>query len=338
MRLFFFILLIELIVGFILPAKAQQEPLAGELKSAIQHEAFTVNALVQAGLRYSLNKDDFQGGRTFEVPNARLDFKGILDNRFYYRIFFNMAKEPNILDALAGYRHSEALKITVGMMKPRQTRDYIPDPGSTDFIDRTVITGLLVQSREIGIAFDGNMGAVNYYGGMYNGNNKLTNNNNKFYYIGRLQYSFENLFPGILKLAVQGSTGDSPGVQSGNAGPVLRGKRAIYGTDFKWETNRLLLAAEYLAGELETQILPNEKETISGYYVTGGFRFLKQTKALVRWQSWGYKKQDVLENQFTFGINHNFTSLTSFQFNFDAYLPEQSDKKYGLSCIWQIQF
>lgn len=319
-------------------ALAQEEPLGKQIKSIFQHEAFTVNALLQAGFRYSLANDGFQGGRTFEAANARLSFKGMLDGKFYYRIFFNMVKEPNLLDAFIGYRHSDALRITAGAMKPRQTQDYIPDPGSTDFIDRTRITGLLVQSREIGISAEGDVNGLYYYSGLFNGNKMSSNNNNKFYGIGRLQYTFKNIIPGTLQLAVQGSYGESPNVRSGSFGPMLRGERTIYGGDMRLETDRFLLASEYLAGQLETEDIAENKEEISGYYVTVGYKLFKETMFLGRWQSWGFQEMNYRDNQFTFGINQNFTSLTSFQFNFDSYLPENGDKQHGLSLLYQVQF
>ncbi|MDZ7722565.1 MAG: porin [candidate division KSB1 bacterium] len=310
---------------------AQEEPLARQIQSITQHEAFKVNALLQAGFRYSLANDEFQGGRTFKAANARLSFRGMLDGKFYYRVFFNMVSEPNLLDVFIGYRHSDALRITTGAMKPRQTQDYIPDPGSTDFIDRTRITGLLVQSREIGISAEGDVNGLYYYSGLFNGNKMLSNSNNKFYGIGRLQYTFRNIIPGTLQLAVQGSHGDSPDVRSGSFGPMLRGERTIYGGDMRLETDHFLLAAEYLAGQLKTEDIADKKEEISGYYATAGYKLFKETMFLGRWQSWGYKEMNYRDNQFTFGINQNFTSITSFQLNFDSYFPENGDKQHGLS-------
>ena len=333
-----YITILVVIILLMNNARAQEEPLAEQIQSRIQHEAFTVNALVQAGFRYSLANDEFQGGRTFEAANARLSFRGMLDGKFYYRVFFNMVSEPNLLDAFIGYQQSDALRITAGAMKPKQTQDYIPDPGSTDFIDRTKITGLLVQSREIGVSVDGDVNGFYYYSGLFNGNKMLSNNNNKFYGIGRLQYTFKNIIPGTLQLAVQGSYGDSPNVRSGSIGPMLRGERTIYGGDMRLETDHFLLAAEYLAGQLEIADIGNKKEEIRGYYVTAGYKLFKETMLLGRWQSWGFQEMNYRDNQFTFGINQNFTSLTSFQFNFDSYLPEDGDKQLGLSLLLQVQF
>jgi hypothetical protein len=158
--------------------RGQEEPLADQIKDVIQHEAFRVNALVQAGFRYSFSDDGFQGGRTFEAANARLSFRGTIDGKFYYRVLLNVVSEPNLLDAFAGYKHSDAFRITAGAMKPKQTLDFIPDPGSTDFVDRTKITGLLVGSREIGVSAEGEVDNFYYYTGLFNGSRLSDNNNN----------------------------------------------------------------------------------------------------------------------------------------------------------------
>ncbi len=324
--------------GFAGIARYQEEPLADQLRDAIQHEAFRINALVQAGFRYSLKDDYFQGGRTFEAANARLEFSGTIDGSFYYSMLFDMVSEPNLLDAFAGYRHSDGLQITAGAMKPNQTQDFIPSAAETDFIDRTRITGLLVGSREIGISAEGDIDDFYYYAGVFNGSRLTSNNNNKFYRIGRLQYTFRDLVPGTIQVGLHGSHGDSRDIRSGSNGPLLRGKRTIYGTDVRMEAGYVLVAAEYLAGNLEIVDIADRKERISGIYFTGGYRFFERTMILARWQSWGYREMDYRDNQLTFGVNHDFTGLTSFQFNLDTYFPENGDNHYGISMILQINF
>jgi len=319
---------------------AQDEPLSEQIKNTIQHEAFTVNSIIQTGFRYSLADDGFQGGRTFELGNARISLRGNIDNGFYYRLFLNFAGEPNILDAYIGYRVNSALRLTLGAMKPKQSLDYIPSPASTDFIDRTRIAGLLVQSRELGLSAEGDIGGLYYFAGLFNGNkHRAGNNNNKFYTIGRVQYRFRELFPGFLQLAVHGSYGNTPGVQAGNSGPLLFGKRTIMGADFRLETNDFLLAAEYLTGDLEIEKNDAEQtETISGYYITSGYNISDKTMILGRWQNWSRKLDSTDDNQFTIGVNQGITSITSLQFNFDSYYPNSGDTQYGLSFLLQITF
>ncbi|HDR88139.1 MAG TPA: hypothetical protein ENN63_00735 [Bacteroidetes bacterium] len=304
----------------------------------IRHEAFTVNALVQTGFRFSLRKDNFQGGRTFQVYNARLSFHGTMDDKFDYRISFNTTPSPALLDAYLSYRTSDAFRLTAGIQKPVQTLDYIPDPGSTDFITRARITGLLVQSRELGISAEGKTGGLYYYGGIFNGNRQLLNNNHAFYAIGRLQYTLNPGEYGDLQLAIQGSHGNSPGVRSGSNGPLLRGKRTLFGGDIKMETFRLLVAAEYLAGRVEIEEVPGTAEFISGYYFTGGYRVSENNVFLTRWQSWGYREMNFRDYQLTLGMNHAFSEFTGFQFNFDLYTPDTGNIHSGFSLLFQLQF
>ncbi len=322
------------------PALAEDEPLKDQLISAVQHEAFTVNAIFQAGLSYSLDDDHFHGGRTFEAANARLSIRGMLDRRFFYRVHVNMVAEPNLLDLFVGYRHSDAFRLTVGAQKPRQSADFIPNPGETDFARRARITGQLVQSREIGVSAEGNIGEIYYYAGLFNGS-RLESNNNKFYGIGRLQYTLKEQVPGSLQLALQGSHGESEDIQSGNAGPMLDGERTIFGADMRWEADPFMLAAEYMTGDLD--ILPAtgwpfDNETISGFYLTGGYWIRDNTIVSGRYQSWGYDEADWRDNQLTVGVLHLFTTVTSLMFNFDTYIPDQGDNMYGASVYLQVMF
>lgn len=243
---------------------ADEEPLAEQVRNMLQHEAFTVKAIVQSCFYYSFDDDDFQGGRTFEAGDVRLSIRGILDKRFFYRIYFDLTREPNMLDMYVGYRHSDAFRLTAGAQKPKQSIDVIPGTHETDFIERTMIARYLVHSREIGLSAEGSLGQIDYYGGIFNGSRLRSNNNNKFYGIGRIQYTIDDLSTGGLQIGLQGSHGDSEGVRSGSLGPILRGNRTIFGADARLETDNVLFAAEYLTGILETQDLPDTKERISG--------------------------------------------------------------------------
>lgn len=84
-RFYYWIIAVNLAV--VNGAAGKEEPLVQQIRSAVQHEAFTVNALVQSGFRYSLGDDNFQGGRIFEAANARLSFRGNLDGGFFTGCF-----------------------------------------------------------------------------------------------------------------------------------------------------------------------------------------------------------------------------------------------------------
>ena len=309
-----------------------------KLRSFIQKDYFTLNILIQSEGRFSFQDDNFQGGRTFNTPNARLSIKGQFDGGLFYRFYVNAAAEPNLLDAYIGYKHNDAFSFSVGSMKPKQTLDFIPDPAAHNFVDRATMTGLLVGSREIGISATGKMGGFYYYAGLFNGSRMRTNNNNKLYAIGRLQYTLDDMVPGTVQFAVSGSHGDSEGTVSGSSGPLLSGKRTIIGTDIEVEHDRLYFAAEYLRGELETYYSAGENEVISGYYLTGGLHLSDRVMTLARWQSWSYKELATTEKKLTLGTNIDLSAITGLVLNIDAYIPDQGDNKYGASFILQVDF
>jgi hypothetical protein len=320
-------------------AQAQENPsLDDQLRAHLHKDYFTLNLLIQSEGRLSFKDDDFQGGRSFNAANARISMRGNLKGGFFYRIFVDAAPEPALLDVFAGYKVSDALSFMVGSMKPRQTLDFIPDPGSHNFVDRATMTGLLVGSRETGIAATGDIGGFYYYAGVFNGNRLENNNNNKFYGIGRLQYTVKDPLPGYIQFAVSGSHGNSEGTISGSRGPLLRGKRTILGSDIELELNRFYFATEYLRGDLETVDLPNVNELISGYYFTGGFRWSEKTMTFARWQSWSYKELGTTESKLTLGTNIDFTDIVGLVLNLDAYMPDQGDTMFGASFIFQVQF
>jgi len=300
---------------------------------------FRFNVLMQASGVYSLNDDDFQGGRSFTVNNARLSLRGDWGSGFYYRLYMNFVRTPGLLDAFIGYEFDPRLRIQVGAMKPGQNLDYILSPVDIDFIDRSVITNLLTRSREIGVAATGDFGRFSYYAGLFNGTGLSFDNDNRFYGIGRLQYQVVGDDWGDLKIGASGSTGRTEDVQSGNAGPILMGRRDIWGGDVRWDTGRWLFAADYLRGRLETTESPDRAETISGYHLTLGYFFVEETTQLViRWQDWEYHQRGIEENQFTAGINHHFDEMFALRVNFDWYFRDEESDQQGFSAMLQYSF
>lgn len=319
---------------------AEERPsLDDQLREHLHNEYFNLNLLIQSEGRFSFKDDDFQGGRTFSAANARISLRGNLDGGFFYRVMVDAAPQVRLLDAFVGYKINDAFSVSVGAMKPRQTLDFIPDPGAHNFVDRAVITGLLVGSREIGLAATGDVGNFYYYAGLFNGNRLNDNTNNKFYGIGRLQYTFSDLIPGTIQIGINGSHGDSEGAVSGSRGPELAGNRSIFGADLEMHSGHFYFATEYLQGNLETNVTGNSvDETINGYYFTGGYSLSTKTMAFVRWQSWGYDKADWQDNQLTLGTNIDITDLFGIVINLDAYIPDKGDTLYGASFIVQVQF
>lgn len=322
---------------------AQENPLDSLLKNNLQQEYFTVNMLMQTEGRYSIGDEKIYGGSQFGVAQARISIRGNLDNGFFYRLYTNFSREPELLDAFIGYKLGEGLCITTGQMKPKQTLDFIPNPGATDFIDRAVITGKLVASREVGVAINGDYGDVSYYTGVFNGRNQLEiPEQDDLYFIGRLQYTFRDLVPGFIQIAVNGSHGGSASGKMGGSGPDIQSKRTTYGADFRLESNQWILAAEYLAGEYQL-LNTSEDELMDGYYATLGYAVNEEVTILSRWQNYSLDNQginayDMSSDMLTLGLNIQTTEFISFQVNAEMLMSDAQDNQFGLSGVFQLQF
>lgn len=314
-------------------------------KRIVDNDYMKLHALAQGVFRFSIEDDNFMGGRGFQLPCAILYADGHIDKHFYYRVMFNAAKDPVLLDGYLGYAYSKAFKVQVGAMRPMMSLDFLPNPAVTDFISRTAISGKLVQAREIGLSVLGDIGQWQYYVGIFNGNKlSLSNSNNRFYYMGRLQYALPQVLDGVLKIGANASYGDSTMLTIANGGPHVTGERTIWGADLYWQGKKWFVKGEYMRGDYDTEIvnaLGNTEaatDALSGYYGTVGYQFKPKAVCMARWQAWAYEEADDTFNQLSLGMKYFFGKYTSGRINFDAYMPNKDgeDNKYGFSLMLQI--
>lgn len=308
------------------------------LLSLVKNDTFSVSGLLQAFGRYSFEDTDFNGGRTFQIGNARIALSGVVDQNFNYQFQFNLANEPNLLDAFIGYTFSEQFRVRVGAQKPQIVADLLPNPGVTDFISRARLAGAMFKSREIGVNFFGDIDRFRYNLGIYNGTGISTNSDNRFFYTARFAYSPE-LESGDLSAGVNAAFGDNFNTTSGTGNIQLAGNRFIYGADMRFENDILILAAEILKGDLEvTNYAFGPEEQITGYYLTGGYKIDESTRVLARWDHLGYRERDFSSDQFILGVTHYVTDLISFKVNLISEFAEEIDNQTGLSGSFQFQF
>lgn len=320
-----------------------QQNLDEQLRSIVKSEPFNISMLFQSTFRYSFDDDGFQGGRTFQVPQGRLDFRGNLDGGYFYRLHVNMVTEPNLLDAYVGYKHNDQLILTLGRQKPTQSPDFIPGPQDTDFMSRARVTGFLVQFREIGLSAQGTSGDFFYFAGLFNGTSSSNNLGNDFYGIGRVQYTIQDAGAGFLRLGLHGSYGSGSTTRPAPfGGSMFVSDRSVVGFDAHYQTDKWKLKGEYMYGKYDDTFVPSigftRDEIISGYYINGAYNVSDELKFVGRFQSWKRDEPRDLNYQSTFGIIYQATSVVSFRVNLDVYTPVGGDSQAGIGALMQVYF
>ncbi len=217
---------------------------------------------------------------TFLIRRARLNTKAVINDHFDANLMMNLAEfngetaKKVLENAYIRYHVSPALNINAGQFQPFfGPEDMWPADviKSIDFSNQYALYGASGwQGFQLGVSVYGtvNPGAkipVNYYAGLYNGNNrneKTDNDDSKNYY-GRLE---ANLFPN-LKLAVNGAHGSWEGHQGHAYGADFTG-------DFKLSSRTSIeLIGEYKEGTnfAEYMKAPVASRLDIGQYYNKGF-------------------------------------------------------------------
>lgn len=303
-------------LGLAQQSTSGDDGLLDTLKKVFKQDYLSIGTLIQAQGKFHFDPK-VQGENTFRLPNARLKISGNLDHNVSYTVQANFASSPALLDANITYGFSDAVSITAGAQKPALSGEFLVGAAYTDFINRSRIVSLLAQRRDIGILGKAELTeGLQFSAGMFNGSSQnLTNNNNEFYYTGRLEAS-QNLSSGAdITVAVNASFGNENGTVIGNGRiPSINGSRALIGGDGRFEVGDLLLSGEFLFGELEYG--PNQIDNVLGYHITAGYWVADDVQLLGRLD---HIQSDILlfeSNVIVGGINYNYTDAASFQLNY----------------------
>lgn len=328
--LYLFVFLLFLITPF--QSIAQQQPeenLLEALEDLFKQDYLSIGVLLQSQGEFHYNPD-LPGQNTFRVPTARLKVSGELDNNFGYVLQADVTRNPSLLDANISFSFSDEFSLSTGAMKPGISAEYLRPASALDFINRSRIVSILAQNRDIGVLAQAELtpGLV-VSGGIFNGRNQnLSNNDNEFYYTGRIEAGSE-IGPDAT-LQIGGNIGHSRenGTQIGNGSlPLINGYRTIYGGDIRLEYNRFLVSGEFLGGNLE--YAPSSEDEILGFHITGGVWATKKLQFLVRLDH--VESSELSASQFPEpvdlvlgGITYKFTDAARFQLNYQVN-PEELD-------------
>lgn len=308
-----------------------------DLKDRFKSEELNVGLLLQSVGVLSLDDDNFNGGRQFELGATRLDIKGDLPSNFMYRLQLDFRRSTSILDAQVGYRFSDQFRVVAGAFKPFLSADLDPSPANTDFINRARLVGTMMNSREIGVTALGESEGFNYRFGMYNGNGLQGGNDNRFLYTARLGYTVQLEDEGTVDFGLNGAINTSEGEQVGNTGLTSAGDRLIYGAFVKYNSDTFFGTVEFLQTDFEL-IGSGLDETVTGFYTTVGNNVTEQSQLLARWDHLSYDLTGTDSNRVVLGWNYQATQLVSFQVNGLLQFNDGIDNQAGLSGNLQFHF
>lgn len=305
-----------------------------------QH-ALTLNGYTQFRYLHMEEPDKPDG---FDIRRARLDFKGIVFQKFTYRLQVDFGQgNVKLLDATMGYQHSAALTAIAGQFKVPLSLDNPTSSSVLDFVNRSQVVEALVargkdvignhNGRDVGFQVNGSVIKLNnewlldYFVGLFNGSGINTVDLNDAKDVaGRF------LFHATKGLNIGGSfyVGYD---KFGN--PSINQKRNRYAGELRYVFNNLVLQGEFIYGEDG----PVKKR---GYYGWVGYYFLKKKLQLLA--KYDFFDPDISSGEnasiyYIGGINYFFNSNFKIQANYEVHDDEGLEIENDvIACHLQISF
>ena len=287
----------------------------------------------------------------FDIRRARLDLKSTVSPYWGYKLQFELAGAPKLLDAYAELKLNDYLNFTIGQFKVPYSQEGLTSTPKLEFIDASLVVDALTarktdvigdqQGYDIGVQAGGsflkvnNLALVEYKLGIFNGSGlNVAENHQKKDFAGRL------VFHPIKGIDFGGFIYNGYGYYNNNSSKtsvVDEHVRNRYGAELNVEFKGASLKAEYIKGK-------DGKTLRDGYYISAGYYILPQKlQVLVKLDNYdpnnaSAKKNDKL-NYYTGIINYNFNSTTRIQFGYTIKKEEAKEIKNNLAVVqFQIGF
>lgn len=288
----------------------------------------------------------------FDIRRARLDVKGAISPYWGYRVQFDLAGSPKLIDAYAELKLNDYFNFTIGQAKIPFSLENLTSSNKLELIDRSQAVEALVargkdvggnqNGRDIGVQLGGTIWklkdrpVLDYRMGVYNGSGiNTTDTNEKKDFATRL---IVHPVVGLdLGAALYNGSRFVPEVKTGTVvtTPAKNVDRNRYGFDLSYDYKNLGIRGEYLHGT-------DELTDREGYYIQGGYYFLeKKLQLLAKYDFYDANKSkaDDASTWLVFGANYNFNANTRLQFNYTIKQEEGTsiDNNYA-SLQFQIGF
>ena len=285
----------------------------------------------------------------FDIRRARLDVKGVISPFWSYRVQFDLAGTPKLIDAYAELKLNDYFNFTIGQAKIPFSLENLTSSNKLELIDRSQAVEALVargkdvggnqNGRDIGIQLGGSIlklkdrSVIDYRLGIYNGSGiNIADNNERKDYAARL---ILHPVTGLdLSGAIYNGSRFVPEVKTGTVvtTPSKSVGRNRYGFDMNYDLKNWSLRSEYIHGT-------DDHINRSGYYVQSGYYFLDKKLQLLAKYDFYDTDLAIAKNASTWyvlGANINFNPTTRLQFNYTFKQEEGTSINNNLASI-QLQ-
>jgi phosphate-selective porin len=312
--------------------------LAGGLSAQDQKETSPVTsapALRLSGYtqaRYAIN--DF-GPDGFQLYRARFGLEGEIFRNIRYKVTFEAARTPQLLDAQIDFTLVKNGYLRVGQFKIPFSQENLLSAADLETINLSQVVNKLVpgrdngsNGRDIGALADYRFGRWEGMGGLFNGSgiNKADPDEKKDFALRATWGS-----PSSLRVGASVYLGHTIPVVADS--PIL--KRNRYGLEATWTCSDFLVKAEFVYGQ-------DGDLSADGFYVLGGYFLLPKKVQVVARCDFYDKDLDVAGSANTIllaGVNWFFTSRTKLQVNLELAKPAgQSLDFSALLAQFQVGF
>ena len=288
----------------------------------------------------------------FDIRRARLDVKGTISPYWGYRVQFDLAGSPKLIDAYAELKLNDYFNFTIGQAKIPFSLENLASSNKLELIDRSQAVEALVargkdvggnqNGRDIGILLGGTLWklkdrpVLDYRLGVYNGSgiNTADLNEHKDFASRLIIHPVAGL---DISAALYNGSRFVPEVKTGTVvtTPAKNVDRNRYGFDLSYDYKNLGIRGEYLHGT--DDLIDRE-----GYYIQGGYYFLqKKLQLLAKYDFYDANKSktDDASTWVVLGANYNFNTNTRLQLNYTIKKEEGTsiDNNYA-SLQFQIGF
>lgn len=312
-----------------------------QLREQLKNEYFSLSSFIQFRGVGEFGEPDGVNETGFFLPHARLKINGKLSSDFSYNVHVDVADASILMDAVVGYHYNSAFNIAAGAQKPGISAEFLQSPGAQEFSSRSQVVSALSQNRELGVRFYGSSeNGLNYSVGIFNGNRLNINDNNSFYYAGRLGYAAEVGEDGMLEVGGNMGYSDDRGTTIGNGRTgFISGDRLVYGADFRYVNSGFLLYSEILAAELDSD-LNNYSEPLNvfGYHISAGYFLTDDSQVVARWDSYDTDLLTESSDLILLGWNVFPTDHTKFQINYRIPAGDAGFENHGVVANFNIGF